>query len=59
MGGEVGIAVNGVNLWSYSDSNTYESAGIWHSLAMSFEKYDMDVCYGHAADSVYHRKCVF
>lgn len=52
-----GYFVNGVPFWSWSDATSYNSAGIWHNLAMKFEQYDMDVCVGHSASGVYHRKC--
>jgi hypothetical protein len=57
-GGQLGYFVNGVGAWSWSDMNSYNNQGVWHNLAMEFEEYDMDICIGHAAKGVYHRKCI-
>lgn len=56
MPAHIGYNVNGVALWGWTDANSYNSAGVWHNLAMKFEKYDLDICWGHAANGVYHRK---
>jgi hypothetical protein len=48
--------VNGVALYGWSDTLSYKSQGVWQNLAMSFEVYDMDPCYGHAAGTQYHRE---
>ena len=56
----VGYYVNGIPFWSWSDTTSYNSEGVWYSLAMKFEQYDMDVCVGHSASGTYHRKfCLF
>jgi hypothetical protein len=54
----MGYFVNGIPFWSWSDTKSYLSSGNWNQLAMEWEKYDLDVCYGHAADGEYHRKCI-
>lgn len=56
VGGKIGFNVEGIDLWSWSDASSYNSGDVWHSLAMKFERYDMDICRGHAANGVYHRK---
>lgn len=55
-GNSLGYFVNGIPVWSWSDATSYNSAGVWHNAAMEFEKYDMDICIGHAANGNYHRK---
>jgi hypothetical protein len=50
------VYVNGVPFFTWGDTTSYQSEGVWHNLAMSFELYDVDVCLGHAAQGVYHRK---
>jgi hypothetical protein len=54
LGSDVGMYVNGVQIWNWSDANTYNSAGVWYNLAGKFEETGMDVCLGHAANGVYH-----
>lgn len=54
IGGTVGYLVSGAAIWSWSDARTYNSEDVWHNLALEFERYDMDFCYGHAAMGVYH-----
>ena len=49
-----GLLVNGVALFGWSDTNSYNNAGIWHQTAISFEYYDFDICNGHAAMGLYH-----
>eukprot|EP01034_Spumella_vulgaris_P040121 gene40121-49624_t len=51
---EVGVSVNGVTLFSWTDGNSYNSANVWHNSAMIMEANDIDVCYGHAANGQYH-----
>ncbi len=55
----VGFFVSGVGAWSWTDTKTYNDENVWHNLAMEFEEYDMDICAGHAASGVYHRKSLF
>ena len=47
--------LNGVSLYGWSDATSYNSAGVWFNAAGSFEVYDFDVCFGHAANGNYHR----
>jgi hypothetical protein len=54
--GTVGVFVSGVGAWSWTDGRSYNDGSVWNNLAMEFEEYDMDVCLGHAAQSIYHRK---
>ncbi len=54
----LGYYVNGIPFWSWTDTSSYNSGGIWNNLAPKFEQYDMDVCSGHAASGVYHRKFI-
>lgn len=53
---KLGYYVSGVPVWDWSDTVSYNNAGVWYNLAMEFEQYDMDVCLGHAASGTYHRK---
>lgn len=59
MPAHIGYNVNGVALWGWTDGTSYLSEGVWNNLAMKFEVYDLDICRGHAAADVYHRKFVF
>lgn len=53
----LGYFVNGVPIYSWGDTMSYNSAGVWHNLALEFEKYDVDICFGHAGATYdYHRK---
>lgn len=52
----MGYFVNGIPFWSWSDTHTYSTSGQWYQVAMKWEKYDLDVCLGHAAKGEYHRK---
>mmetsp|Transcript_33295 Transcript_33295/g.48199 ORF Transcript_33295/g.48199 Transcript_33295/m.48199 type:complete len:433 (+) Transcript_33295:1827-3125(+) len=53
-GGPVAWLVNGVALYGWSDATSYQNGNVWQDVAMSFEIYDMDPCYGHAAKEQYH-----
>ena len=55
-GNSLGYYVNGIPVWSWSDTVSYKSEGVWHNTALEFEQYDMDVCIGHSAQGEYHRK---
>lgn len=50
----VGVFLNGVGLFNWSDAQTYRNEGVWHNTAMTFEVYDTDICDGHAAEGIYH-----
>jgi len=54
--GPVAWLVNGVALYGWGDTTSYQNGDVWQNVAMSFEIYDMDPCYGHAANEQYHRK---
>jgi hypothetical protein len=58
-GNQLGYFVNGIAAFDWSDANSYQSQGAWNNLAMEFERFDVDICYGHAAHGVYHRKFFF
>ncbi len=53
---ELGYFVNGVPIWNWADTTSYNSQGVWHNNAIAFEWYDIDICLGHAASGEYHRK---
>ncbi len=53
---ELGYFVNGVPIWNWADTTSYKSEDVSHNLAMKFEFYDVDMCFGHAASGEYHRK---
>ncbi len=50
----VGLWVNGVSVYGYSDGMSYNMEDVWTNLAPAFEVYDIDVCHGHAANNDYH-----
>ena len=50
----VGLWINGVSVYGYSDGMSYNFEGVWTNLAPAFEVYDIDVCHGHAANNDYH-----
>lgn len=52
--GKVGIMVNGSSIYNWSDGFTYNQQGDWSNLAPEAERYDVDICGGHAAMSDYH-----
>ena len=53
---ELGYFVNGIPIWNWADTTSYNSQGVWYNTAIGFEWYDIDVCLGHAAGGEYHRK---
>ena len=53
--GMQGMFVNGVQFFGWADGIDYLSKGYFHNIALVFEYYDFDICYGHATDKgVYH-----
>lgn len=50
----IGLFVNGVSIFNWSDGFSFDDTGVWDNLAPKFEVYDGDVCGGHAAAGVYH-----
>lgn len=53
-GGAIGYAINGTSIYNWTDGQSYNSAGVWHTLAPFAEVYDVDICGGHAARGDYH-----
>lgn len=51
---DVGIFLNGTVLFNWSDGQSFEGKGDWHNMAHIYEKYDFDVCQGHAVEGMYH-----
>jgi hypothetical protein len=52
--GSVGYAINGTSIYNWADGQSYNNAGVWHTLAPYAEIYDVDICGGHAARGDYH-----
>jgi hypothetical protein len=52
--GTAGLMVNGVAMFNWTDSFTYDNEGVWYNLAQKLEIYDLGVCAGHAAGGNYH-----
>jgi len=52
--GVIGYAVNGVSIYNWGDGQSYNSAGVWQTLAPFAEVYDVDLCGGHSAGGDYH-----
>ncbi len=52
--GSVGYYVNGTSVFNWTDTQTYNSEGVWSTLAPEAELYDVDICGGHAANGEYH-----
>lgn len=50
----VGLFLNGVALFNWSDAQSFRNEGVWHNTALVFEAYDADICDGHAAEGMYH-----
>ncbi|USD22175.1 YHYH protein [Microbulbifer variabilis] len=50
--GAQGYWVNGTSIYQWSDGQVVD--GTWHTLAPVAEKYDVDICGGHAARGDYH-----
>lgn len=51
---KVGIMVNGASIYNWGDGMSYNNLGVWQTLAPEAEKYDVDLCGGHAAGTDYH-----
>ncbi|MEM6625987.1 MAG: YHYH protein [Pseudomonadota bacterium] len=54
--GPVGLWVNGVPIYNWSDATSYQNEGVWNQYAIAFRTGGMDLCYGHAggANGQYH-----
>lgn len=50
----VGYAINGTSIYNWNDGQSYNSQGVWQTLAPAAEQYDVDICGGHAANGDYH-----
>lgn len=51
----MGLFVDGVAMFNWSDGQSHDNAGVWHNLAAKFEIYDADLCGGHAQqEGMYH-----
>jgi len=52
--GTVGYFVNGVPIFGPWDGVSYDDNDVWKQIAVNFEYYDVDICFGHAAQTIYH-----
>lgn len=54
--GPVGLWVNGVFIYNWTDTFSYNNEGVWNHYAVPFRWKGMDVCLGHAGGGVgqYH-----
>jgi len=52
--GSVGLFLNGTAVFNWSDAQSYKYQEVWHNAAPVFERYDFDICSGHAAAGLYH-----
>lgn len=52
--GALGLFVNGVSIYNWSDGASYNNAGVWMNVAAQYEAYDLGPCRGHAANGDYH-----
>lgn len=52
--GALGLFVNGVSVYNWSDGASYNSEGVWMNVAAKYEVYDLGPCGGHAANGDYH-----
>jgi YHYH protein len=53
-GGMVGLFVNGVSIYNWTDGTSYNNTHTWFYTAPTREVYDVDICPGHAANGDYH-----
>jgi hypothetical protein len=51
----MGMLLNGVAIFNWSDGFSYNSESTWYNLAQKLEVYDLGVCRGHAAGGLYHQ----
>ena len=55
MGGQMGLMMDGDELFHPGDAQSYNGAGVWNRLAYYFEGVDMDASNGHSTPTnVYH-----
>ncbi len=54
--GPVGLWVNGVAMYNWSDATSYNDEGVWNQFALPFRQIGFDICQGHAGGSTgqYH-----
>ncbi len=52
--GSLGLFVNGVSIYNWSDGASYNSEGVWMNVASKYEINDLGPCAGHAANGDYH-----
>ena len=52
--GALGIFVNGVSVYNWSDGASYSNQNVWYNVAAKYEVYDLGPCNGHAANGDYH-----
>ena len=54
--GAVGLWVNGVYMYNWSDGQSYNNAGVWNKFAIPFRSKGMDLCLGHGGgrSTIYH-----
>lgn len=52
--GALGLFVNGVSVYNWSDGASYNNQGVWMNVAAKYEAYDLGLCRGHAARGDYH-----
>ena len=46
--GTIGLALNGVSIFGWTDGTSYNNQGVWEFLAVKAEQNDLDICGGHA-----------
>ncbi len=51
---DLGTWVNGVAIFNWSDTASYNGDGVWQNEAFHFEFFDLDICPGHSANGNYH-----
>ena len=52
--GPVGLWVNGVPIFNWSDASSFMNQDVWHQVASEFRSNGMDLCNGHAGNGAYH-----
>ena len=52
--GPVGLWLNGVPIFNWSDASSYMDQDVWHQVASEFRSNGMDLCNGHAGNGAYH-----
>ena len=46
-GGNIGVLINGVPIYNYTDGMSYQNQGVWHQNAVVFERAGFDCAKGH------------